>query len=90
LITVDGAGATLDLVEHITKLSSAPGRRVHYTTSDSPCWPHHNFKIRNGGEDHQMPGREHSLQAPLMIKAKDLAEPAICTRRRPCSITTST
>ena len=31
LITVDGAGATLDLVRHITKLNTAPGRRVHYS-----------------------------------------------------------
>jgi Transposase DDE domain group 1 len=31
LITVDGAGATLDLIEHITKLNTAPGRRVHYS-----------------------------------------------------------
>jgi hypothetical protein len=31
LITVDGAGATLDLVKHITKLNTAPGRRVHYS-----------------------------------------------------------
>ena len=31
LITVDGAGATLDLVRHITTLNTAPGRRVHYS-----------------------------------------------------------
>ena len=31
LITCDGAGATLDLVQHITKLNTAPGRRVHYS-----------------------------------------------------------
>ncbi|MCA1671377.1 MAG: IS1380 family transposase [Actinobacteria bacterium] len=31
LITVDGAGATLDLVRHITTLNAAPGRRVHYS-----------------------------------------------------------
>ena len=31
LITVDGAGATLDLVRHITDLNTAPGRRVHYS-----------------------------------------------------------
>lgn len=31
LITVDGAGATLELIRHITKLNTAPGRRVHYS-----------------------------------------------------------
>jgi hypothetical protein len=31
LITCDGAGATLDLVERITTLNAAPGRRVHYS-----------------------------------------------------------
>jgi hypothetical protein len=31
LITVDGAGATLDLVRHITTLGAVPGRRVHYS-----------------------------------------------------------
>jgi hypothetical protein len=31
LITCDGAGATLDLVKHITTLNTAPGRRVHYS-----------------------------------------------------------
>jgi hypothetical protein len=31
LITCDGAGATLDLVRHITALNAAPGRRVHYS-----------------------------------------------------------
>jgi hypothetical protein len=31
LITCDGAGATLDLVRHITRLNAAPGRRVHYS-----------------------------------------------------------
>jgi hypothetical protein len=31
LITVDGAGATRDLVKHITMLNAAPGRRVHYS-----------------------------------------------------------
>ena len=31
LITCDGAGATKDLVNHITKLNAAPGRRVHYS-----------------------------------------------------------
>ncbi|MGH3906149.1 MAG: IS1380 family transposase [Pseudonocardiaceae bacterium] len=31
LVTVDGAGATLDLVRHITALNAAPGRRVHYS-----------------------------------------------------------
>jgi Transposase DDE domain group 1 len=31
LITCDGAGATLDLVRHITTLNTAPGRRVHYS-----------------------------------------------------------
>jgi len=30
LVTVDGAGTTLDLVRHITTLGAAPGRRVHY------------------------------------------------------------
>jgi hypothetical protein len=29
LITCDGAGATLDLVRHLTTLNTAPGRRVH-------------------------------------------------------------
>ncbi|MCA1674960.1 MAG: IS1380 family transposase [Actinobacteria bacterium] len=31
LVTVDGAGATLDLVRHLTALNAAPGRRVHYS-----------------------------------------------------------
>jgi hypothetical protein len=31
LVTVDGAGATLDLIRHITTLNTAPGRRVHYS-----------------------------------------------------------
>jgi hypothetical protein len=31
LVTVDGAGATLDLIRHITSLNTAPGRRVHYS-----------------------------------------------------------
>jgi hypothetical protein len=31
LITVDGAGATLELVRHITKLNARPGWRVHYS-----------------------------------------------------------
>jgi hypothetical protein len=31
LITVDGAGATLDLINHITELNATPGRRVHYS-----------------------------------------------------------
>jgi hypothetical protein len=31
LITCDGAGATLDLVKHITTLNAAPGQRVHYS-----------------------------------------------------------
>ena len=31
MITCDGAGATLDLVKHITTLNTAPGRRVHYS-----------------------------------------------------------
>jgi hypothetical protein len=31
LVTVDGAGATLDLIRHLTKLNTAPGRRVHYS-----------------------------------------------------------
>jgi hypothetical protein len=31
LITVDGAGATLDLIGHITTLNSVHGRRVHYS-----------------------------------------------------------
>jgi hypothetical protein len=31
LITCDGAGATLDLVRHISSLNTAPGRRVHYS-----------------------------------------------------------
>ena len=31
LITCDGAGATLDLVRHISTLNAAPGRRVHYS-----------------------------------------------------------
>jgi hypothetical protein len=31
LITCDGAGATKDLLKHITKLNIAPGRRVHYS-----------------------------------------------------------
>jgi len=31
LITVDGAGASHDLVEHITTLDASPWRRVHYS-----------------------------------------------------------
>ncbi|MFN2496917.1 MAG: IS1380 family transposase, partial [Pseudonocardiaceae bacterium] len=31
LVTVDGAGATLDLVRHLTTLNAVPGRRVHYS-----------------------------------------------------------
>src|SRR3954453_16034559 len=31
LITVDGAGATLDLIRHITGLNTVHGRRVHYS-----------------------------------------------------------
>jgi hypothetical protein len=31
LITCDGAGATQDLLKHITTLNAAPGRRVHYS-----------------------------------------------------------
>lgn len=31
LVTVDGAGATLDLIGHITTLNSVHGRRVHYS-----------------------------------------------------------
>ena len=31
LITCDGAGATLDLVKHVSTLNTAPGRRVHYS-----------------------------------------------------------
>jgi Transposase DDE domain group 1 len=31
LITCDGAGATTDLLAHITALGAAPGRRVHYS-----------------------------------------------------------
>jgi hypothetical protein len=31
LITVDGAGATLDLINHITALNAVHGRRVHYS-----------------------------------------------------------
>jgi Transposase DDE domain group 1 len=31
LVTVDGAGATLELIRHITTLNSMAGRRVHYS-----------------------------------------------------------
>ncbi len=31
LITVDGAGATLELIRHITKRNAVPGPRVHYS-----------------------------------------------------------
>jgi hypothetical protein len=31
LVTVDGAGATLELIRHLTALNTAPGRRVHYS-----------------------------------------------------------
>jgi Transposase DDE domain group 1 len=31
LITCDGAGATKDLLRHVTTLNAAPGRRVHYS-----------------------------------------------------------
>ena len=31
LVTVDGAGATLDLIRHMTKLNAVHGRRVHYS-----------------------------------------------------------
>jgi DDE family transposase len=31
LVTVDGAGATLDLIRHVTRLNAVHGRRVHYS-----------------------------------------------------------
>src|SRR3954453_14079060 len=31
LVTVDGAGATLDLIRHLTTLNAVHGRRVHYS-----------------------------------------------------------
>jgi hypothetical protein len=31
LVTVDGAGATLDLINHLTALNAVHGRRVHYS-----------------------------------------------------------
>jgi hypothetical protein len=31
LITCDGAGATIDLITHITALNAAPGRKIHYS-----------------------------------------------------------
>jgi Transposase DDE domain group 1 len=31
LVTVDGAGATLDLIRHLTRLNQVHGRRVHYS-----------------------------------------------------------
>lgn len=31
LVTVEGAGATLELIRHITGLDAVPGRRVHYS-----------------------------------------------------------
>ncbi len=31
LITCDGAGATIDLIKHITALNAVPGRKVHYS-----------------------------------------------------------
>ncbi len=31
LVTVDGAGATLDLIRHITSLNAVAGRQVHYS-----------------------------------------------------------
>jgi len=31
LVTVDGAGATLDLIRHLTALNAVNGRRVHYS-----------------------------------------------------------
>jgi Transposase DDE domain group 1 len=40
LITCDGAGATKDLLAHITTLNAAPGRRVHYSVGfdlDARC-----------------------------------------------------
>lgn len=40
LITCDGAGATKDLLAHITALNAAPGRRVHYSVGfdlDARC-----------------------------------------------------
>jgi hypothetical protein len=40
LITCDGAGATKDLLAHITTLNAVPGRRVHYSVGfdlDSRC-----------------------------------------------------
>jgi len=35
LITVDGAGATLDLIRHITSLNAVHGRRVHYSVGST-------------------------------------------------------
>ena len=31
LVTVDGAGASHGLIEHLTALGSRPGHRVHYS-----------------------------------------------------------
>jgi hypothetical protein len=35
LITVDGAGASHGLVDHITTLNASPWRRVHYSIAGS-------------------------------------------------------
>lgn len=35
LITCDGAGATKDLLAHITTLNAVPGRRVHYSVGST-------------------------------------------------------
>ncbi|MDQ4103792.1 MAG: transposase, partial [Actinomycetota bacterium] len=39
LVTVDGAGATRELICHISKLNARPGRRVHYSIGfDLDAW----------------------------------------------------
>jgi hypothetical protein len=47
LITCDGAGATIDLIKHITTLNAAPGRKVHYsmgsTSTNAPGQRSHWF-----------------------------------------------
>jgi len=48
LVTVDGAGTTLDLVRHITTLGAVPGRRVHYSWSSTLMIGPHRHRSRTG------------------------------------------
>jgi hypothetical protein len=55
LVTVDGAGATLDLIRHLTKLNQVHGRRVHYSVGFD----------RRSRQDRHRPGHRGRLAARL-------------------------